>query len=181
MTIQKKGIRAFKEVKFMRGCFVKTQSHSQLLQIEKKVQFSIQSPVKQVPIASEYSDPEWESDAEPVCAELDESICPDYRSLIFSNALSEELRVPSAPSCFDRGNSVHRSRVISWIIRATSEMQFLDETLFLAVALFDRVVAVDSIPTNSLQLYVSTCLLIASKMEEKLTPVVSDFVFLCGC
>jgi hypothetical protein len=159
----------------MRSCLVKTQSYSRLPQIEKKVQFSIQTPVKQVPIASEYSDPEWESDAESVCAEPDSPICPDYRSLIFSNMLNQELRVPSV----DGSTHSHRSRVVSWIIRATSEMHFLDETLFLAVTLFDRIV--DSVPSNALQLYVSTCLLIASKMEEKLTPVVSDFVYLCGC
>jgi hypothetical protein len=172
-------VRTFKEIKLMRGCLVKTQSHSPLPQIEKKVQFSIQIPVKQVPLASEYSDPEWESDAESVCSDPYALIDPDSRSLIFSNALNQELRVPPTASSVNRSTTLQRSRVISWIIRATSEMQFLDETLFLAVTLFDRIV--DYVPLNVLQLYVSTCLLIASKMEEKLSSVVSDFVYLCGC
>jgi hypothetical protein len=59
-------------------------------------------------------------------------------------------------------------------------MQFHDETILLGTCLFDRVAALRRINRSELQLTASTCLWIASKIEEKQTPTVSDFVYLCG-
>jgi hypothetical protein len=127
---------------------------------------------------SEYSDPEWRSDSES-SFESDPPIYPEYRDLILSNVMSQEFSFDSGPNGRRLKHS-HRSKIISWLLRVNSEMRFQDETVFLAVALFDRVTAADPPVKRRLQLFAATCMWIASKMEERLSPSVSDFVYLCG-
>jgi hypothetical protein len=59
-------------------------------------------------------------------------------------------------------------------------MLFQDETLLLSVSLFDRVTSLKRLVRRELQLYGATCLWIASKIEERLTPMLSDFIYLCA-
>jgi hypothetical protein len=151
-------------------------SHSPTVQKDLRVRTS--SPILQVSTESEYSDPEWQSDSEQ-SSEPDAPLCPEYRTLILSNVMSQEMFFDSSPARRRLKHS-HRSKIVSWLLRVSSEMRFQDETVFVAVALFDRVTAAEALVNGKFQLFAATCLWIASKMEEKLTASVSDFVYLCG-
>jgi hypothetical protein len=129
-----------------------------------------------LPVPSEYSDPDNATDDDP----FSEIFCPEYQSLIFFNAERGENRFKTAPVRVRPVKHSHRSKVIAWLYRISDEMLFLDETLLLGASLFDRVTALKRIDRRVLQLHACTCLWIASKIEEKLTPTLSDFMYLCG-
>lgn len=106
----------------------------------------------------------------------------DYRTLAFSNAIEAEKLYVAAqgPKDFRKIKASNRSILVDWMIHACDEMRCLDETLFLSVSLFDRVAAINPIKKCHIQLFGSTCMWIASKMEETLIPAISDFMYLCG-
>jgi hypothetical protein len=160
---------------------MKPATASNLPRIGKAVHFKYQTPLKPlVVLESEYSDPEIESDEDPEPFEPIHGFCQEYRSLIFSNSSHTEGQFTAISKGIRPLKRSHRSKVISWMIRINDEMQFKDETLLLAATLFDRVTAVKRLDRTELQLFASTCLWIASKIEETLNPSVSDFVYLCG-
>ena len=104
----------------------------------------------------------------------------EYRRLIFNNVIGAEVGYLAQRDENESVKSSHRAVLIDWMIRVSDEMKLLDNTLFLAVSLFDRVTVLYPVKKCHIQLFGSTCLWIASKMEETLTPAISDFVYLCG-
>jgi hypothetical protein len=125
------------------------------------------------PFASDYIDIEIINDDHPL-------FCPEYQHLILFNAERGENHFKAVSGRIRPLKSSHRAKLISWLIRVSDKMLFQDETLLLSAALFDRVTALKRIPRHELQLYASTSLWIASKVEEKETPLLSDFVYLCA-
>lgn len=104
----------------------------------------------------------------------------EYRKLIFDNLMSSESNYLARIDENESVKAAHRMILVDWMIRISDEMKLLDNTLFLAVSLFDRVSVLYPVKKCHIQLFGSTCLWIASKMEETLTPAISDFVYLCG-
>jgi hypothetical protein len=133
-----------------------------------------------VAVDSEYSDPEIDSDDYSESLHPSSGFCLEYRDLISTNTVQGEGRFIARDIGVRKMKHSHRRKVIGWMVRISEEMQFRDETVLLGAILFDRVAALDHLDRSELQLYASTCLWIASKMEETLTPAVSDFVYLCG-
>lgn len=70
--------------------------------------------------------------------------------------------------------------VIDWCIRVYYEMSLTNETLFLGISLFNIITRVKKVRMCHLQLFAATALWIASKIEESITPTLSDFVTVCG-
>jgi G2/mitotic-specific cyclin 1/2 len=130
-------------------------------------------------LESEYSDPEILSDDDSAVFPLAAPFYSEYQELIVSHLERVERVFLAVPSVRPVKPS-HRSKIIAWLLRVNDEMQFNDETVLLSACLFDRVAALRCINRVDLQLTASTCLWIASKIEEKLTPTVSDFAYLCG-
>jgi hypothetical protein len=131
-------------------------------------------------MTSEYSDPEMNSDDDSDPISGIPMFCPEYQPLILANAERSEAQFKSVSGHVRPLKNSHRAKVIGWLFRISEKMQFHDETLLLGAALFDRVTAMKRIVPRELQLHASTCLWIASKIEEKLTPILSDFTYLCG-
>jgi hypothetical protein len=130
-------------------------------------------------LESEYSDPEILSDDDSAALVANAPLYAEYQEVIASHLQRAEHYFLAVPSVRPVKPS-HRSKLIAWMLRVNDEMQFNDETILLGTCLFDRVAALRRINRGELQLTGSTCLWIASKIEEKLTPAVSDFVYLCS-
>jgi len=73
-----------------------------------------------------------------------------------------------------------RSKLVGWLMRKHRMLEFLPETLHLAVSVLDRYMAVaESIAKRNIFLVGITCLLIASKHEEIQPLWLDDVVELC--
>jgi hypothetical protein len=106
-----------------------------------------------------------------------------YQRLIWSNSVDAEPCYmaahprSAAPTHIKQGNY---DILINWLIRVSYELEFHESTLFLAVTLFGRVAPLYPIGKTSLQLFGATSLWMGAKLEECVTPTLSDFAYLCG-
>ena len=147
--------------------------------------------------ASEFGEMSWESDdySDPDILDNDDSLIfngdrpkimeSEYQNLIYTNLFQKERifladYLLNEKTCKSKIKDSHRKIVIDWLIRVCDEMKLIDDTLFVAVSLFDRVIEIHQIKKCHIQLFGATCLWIASKLEETLTPALSDFIYLCG-
>jgi len=102
----------------------------------------------------------------------------EYRNMIKQNVFFEEPIIGKTSEAF-RCKEKYRTSIVDWIISINKGFNFFEETVFLAISLFDRICRSRLIVKGHLQLYASTCLFIASKMEETSTPTLSDFIYIC--
>lgn len=138
-------------------------------------------------ISNDYSDPSIIEDDDSIIFSPNSPTKMDkqYQDLIYLHLQQREPfymadYLKEERTCQRPIQSDHRKIVLDWMFRVCEEMKFLDETLFVAVTLFDRVISIHQIKKRHIQLFGGTCLWIASKLEEILTPALSDFVYLCG-
>eukprot|EP00047_Mylnosiga_fluctuans_P020827 m.96813 g.96813 ORF g.96813 m.96813 type:complete len:367 (-) comp8646_c0_seq1:168-1268(-) len=71
-----------------------------------------------------------------------------------------------------------RAILVDWLAEVHMRFKLLQETLFMTIDIVDRVLAVQQIPRNKLQLVGITAMLIASKYEEMYPPEVRDFTYI---
>lgn len=75
-----------------------------------------------------------------------------------------------------------RCTVVNWLLKLNAKFEFTQETVFLAVHIFDRFLELSPIAYNCCQLLAVTTLSVASKMEESKGPSMSCLAKLCvGC
>ncbi|KAL2531229.1 Cyclin-B2-4 [Abeliophyllum distichum] len=75
-------------------------------------------------------------------------------------------------------NERMRAILIDWLIEVHHKFDLRDETLFLTVNLIDRFLAKQTVERKKLQLVGLVAMLLASKYEEVLVPVVDDLIFI---
>lgn len=73
-----------------------------------------------------------------------------------------------------------RCTLVHWLIKVNHQLQFGPETVFLAVNISDRFLAVTPLAQDCLQLLAVASLFIAAKMEESIVPGISELVAMCG-
>merc|ERR1711865_84130 len=73
-----------------------------------------------------------------------------------------------------------RCVVVNWISEAHRKFKLKQQTLFIAVSVFDRFLAVRSVAKAKLQLVGACALFVAAKWEELHPPRVRDFVHMAG-
>ena len=71
-----------------------------------------------------------------------------------------------------------RSTLVDWLVEVAEEYSLVPDTLFLSIALVDRVLDVVRVPRKSLQLLGVACTLIAAKFEEIYAPNVSELCYI---
>lgn len=73
-----------------------------------------------------------------------------------------------------------RTVLVDWLVEVHQQFSLLQETLFLAVAIFDRYMQerADKVPRKKLQLAGVTSMFIAAKYEEMYAPEIGDFVYI---
>ena len=70
-----------------------------------------------------------------------------------------------------------RSILVDWLIDVHLKFKLIPETLFLAINILDRFIAIVFVPKKKLQLVGITSLFIAAKYEEIYPPSIKDFVY----
>jgi hypothetical protein len=104
---------------------------------------------------------------------------PQYHPSCVATLLDGEARLGYLPY-FDDFQPEVSSRVrhilVDWIVDVTARYRFCDETLHLAIALFDRYLAVKPVARGDVQLVGIAALFLATKYEEIYPPDVHDLV-----
>lgn len=144
-------------------------------------------------VDSSYSDPSLgDSDEDELFPELsvknkdlkrhdtnkNKSTLEEYKPIITSNMLDEEKNFLPHSGNFSIKDK-YRKVIIDWMIRLCESFSFVEDTLYTSIDLFDRICLTRQIPKQHIQLYSAASLWLASKMEETLTPTLSDFIYLC--
>ncbi|XP_008318838.1 G2/mitotic-specific cyclin-B3 [Cynoglossus semilaevis] len=108
-------------------------------------------------------------------------MCPEYAKDIFDYLKRREEK-------FVLDNYMHkqptlstemRAILVDWLVEVQENFELYHETLYLAVKLTDQYLSQTVIQREMLQLLGSTCMLIASKLEERSPPCVDDFLYIC--
>jgi len=117
-------------------------------------------------------------DSTPSCEIMDYT---DYAEDIFRYCLSleERFKVPqNFISCHPHITHDNRQLLIDWLIQVQVHQQLSDVTLQLCVSLIDLYLSRKPIMLERLQLLGVSCLLIASKYEDRYPPTVNQLVYL---
>jgi cyclin B len=76
-------------------------------------------------------------------------------------------------------NRTMRAVLVDWLVEVQESFELNHETLYLAVKLVDHYQMVKSIKKQNFQLLGATCMLIASKFDERIPPAIEDFLYIC--
>ena len=151
-------------------------------------------PSKRIDNASEYSDPESESDTEDLQEELldidmrnidkPEKLAK-YAETIFTLAQDEiESAIASSPDKFiSTQQEITPSMyeiAVKWMFQIQEQYAMSSDTLFSAVAYLNTVLSRQSISRARIQLVTVTCIWMASKMEERSVPKIEDLCEMCS-
>lgn len=71
-----------------------------------------------------------------------------------------------------------RAILVDWLVEVCRKFKLLDDTLHLAVFLFDEYQKNNSVAMSEVQMTGCACTYIASKVEEVYCPIVQDFVYI---
>jgi hypothetical protein len=118
-------------------------------------------------------DPVYEISPNPAA-----NLCTDVRPAIFANCLSTE-EYPLQQYSQDSGLGQYRRCLIGWIVRTSFDLSLCDETIALAVAIFDRG-NVRKRQAYQLGMHAAAALWMAAKMEEYRPPTVLELMFMGG-
>ncbi|XP_068131634.1 G2/mitotic-specific cyclin-B2-like [Hyperolius riggenbachi] len=107
-------------------------------------------------------------------------LCSEYVMDIYNYLRELEVK-QSVTQRYLEGKEVNermRAILVDWLVQVHSRFQLLQETLYMAIAVMDRFLQVQTISRGKLQLVGVTSLLLASKYEEMYAPEVADFVYI---
>jgi len=93
----------------------------------------------------------------------------------------EQFRVPNYMSKMQRDLSMSmRAILVDWMVEVQESFELNHETLYTGVKLVDIYLSrVKGVPKTQLQLCGATALLIACKIDERIPPLLDDFVYVC--
>lgn len=93
----------------------------------------------------------------------------------------EEFRVPNYMSKMQRDITMSmRGILVDWMVEVQESFELNHETLYTGVKLVDMYLSrVKGVPKTQLQLCGATALLIACKIDERIPPLLDDFVYVC--
>ncbi|XP_013785797.1 G2/mitotic-specific cyclin-B3-like [Limulus polyphemus] len=72
-----------------------------------------------------------------------------------------------------------RAILVDWMVEVQESFELNHETLYLAVKLVDHYLMNNPVPKASLQLVGATAIFIACKFDERIPPVVDEFLYIC--
>jgi cyclin B len=106
----------------------------------------------------------------------------EYVQDIFAYLRAKEITESVEPTYMDNQVDVNKNMrgvLIDWMVEVCQKFRLLSETMFLSVHIVDKYMSTQQVPRQRLQLVGITAMLVASKVEEICTPLVSDFVYVC--
>jgi cyclin B len=104
----------------------------------------------------------------------------EYASDIFQVLKRDELENQPSPNYMEKQQQVNakmRGILVDWLVDVHRKYKLRPETLFLAVQVIDRFLAIQVTARSHLQLVGVTSLLIAAKFEEVYPPQIKDLVY----
>lgn len=90
-----------------------------------------------------------------------------------------QFRVPSYISAQNEITEAMRGILVDWLVEVQESFELNHETLYTAVKLTDLYLAKKQVKKEDLQLVGATACLIASKVDERIPPMVDDFMYVC--
>ena len=146
-----------------------------LVEIEKK---SIAARLDAVPERELPEGVQWDFDAENW---LDPFQVSHYAMNIFNYLKDRERMFPigdymERQVCLSRWM---RSLLVDWMVEVQESFELNHETLYLAVKLVDLYLTKVTVGKETLQLLGAASLFIASKYDERIPPMVEDFLYIC--
>jgi cyclin B len=111
----------------------------------------------------------------------DHSSEPHYAQDIFNYYKKQEVthKVVKYMNNQTEVNRTMRAVLVDWLVEVQESFELNHETLYLAVKLVDHYQMVKSIKKQNFQLLGATCMLIASKFDERIPPAIEDFLYIC--
>jgi len=124
------------------------------------------------------SSPEHEQDAS---GRRNPQECKEYESEIIAGLFAEETLYMPRPDYMASQAGINgkmRAILLDWLVEVHMKYKLRRETLYLAVNLIDRYLAVQPVPRKNLQLVGVVCMFVAAKVEQINPPQVADFVYI---
>lgn len=76
-------------------------------------------------------------------------------------------------------NKTMRALLVDWMVEIQENFELNHETLYLAVKMVDLFLCKVNIKKEKLQLVGCACLFVASKYDERIPPLIEDFLYVC--
>lgn len=89
------------------------------------------------------------------------------------------FNVPSYIEAQNEITEAMRAILVDWLVEVQESFELNHETLYTAVKLTDLYLAKKQVKKEDLQLVGATAALIASKVDERIPPMVDDFLYVC--
>lgn len=90
-----------------------------------------------------------------------------------------QFRIPSYISAQNEITEGMRAILVDWLVEVQESFELNHETLYTAVKLTDLYLSKKQVKKEDLQLIGATACLIASKVDERIPPMVDDFLYVC--
>ncbi|XP_045616986.2 cyclin-O protein B [Procambarus clarkii] len=121
-------------------------------------------------------------DGAPSNTPLEVVLGMQYADDIFAIRKTMEYRYHASNCMADQPQVTANMRctLVHWLIKVNHQLKFGAETVFVAVNLTDRFLAVTPLAQDCLQLLALATLFVAAKMEESVVPGISELVAICG-
>ncbi|PRP88577.1 hypothetical protein PROFUN_02988 [Planoprotostelium fungivorum] len=113
----------------------------------------------------------------------DEVLCGEYSQIIFDILYTQEEEQLAHDNFMKHQKEMthyHRRVIVDWLADVCNEFQCVNETFFLSVKLLDRYLTLNrDVEKNDFQLVAVTCLSLAAKFEQGLSPSVAQLEEIC--
>jgi cyclin B len=113
--------------------------------------------------------------------DTDPQLAAEYTKEIYQYMRELEVRFRINPAYMSEQQGINpamRTILIDWLVEVHKRFKLVQESLYLAVHILDRFLAVHTVARAKLQLVGLGCLLVASKYEDTWPPRIGDLIFI---
>lgn len=141
---------------------------------------TIKEEMSDVEMTEDKSFPPGVEDFDSTCMN-DPCSISNYASEIFKYYKEREKLFPVRKYLHKQSEMTKSMRAIlvDWMVEVQESFELNHETLYLAVKLVDFYLIHHFVPKTRLQLIGATAVFVASKFDERLPPLVDDFLYIC--
>jgi len=141
---------------------------------------SAEEKVVEIPVPARRSPPEGVEDFD-LQTESDPQQHSEYAMETFQYYRNREaqFKVPSYIQSQPEINENMRAILVDWLVEVQESFELNHETLYTAVKMVDIYLSKKQVKKEDLQLIGATTCLIACKVDERIPPMVDDFLYVC--
>merc|ERR1719319_1996981 len=141
---------------------------------------SVEEKVVEIPVEARRSPPESVEDFD-LQTEGDPQQHSEYAMETFQyyRNREEQFKVPRYIQSQPEINENMRAILVDWLVEVQESFELNHETLYTAVKMVDIYLSKKQVKKEDLQLIGATTCLIACKVDERIPPMVDDFLYVC--